>query len=252
MPDTIYSSVASVYDSLNSEVDYGAWADFITKTVEKYKTVPTSLALDLACGTGGMTFALRERGYDMTGVDNSPEMLAVAAERCRKDGIEDVLLLLQDMTSFELYGTVDFAVCCLDSLNHLTSTADLKKCLALVNNYVVPGGLFIFDLNTPYKFENIYGDKAYVLEDGSTLVAWQNYYNKKRGTCDFFISEFTENADGTYRREDSRLRERCYSMRTVKRLLAECGFEILFVSSDYSEAPPSPDAERWYFTVRRI
>ena len=250
MTGDFYSSVAAVYDKLNGDVDYGAWADFIVREVRTHATVPTALALDLACGTGRMTFALRERGFDMTGVDASPEMLAVAAEKCRREKISDVLLLCQDMTDFELYGTVDVAVCCLDSINHLTRSGDAAKCFSLVHNYLVPDGLFFFDVNTPKKFETVYGDNAYVLEDGKTLVAWRNFYAKKRRLCDFYITEFTENVDGTYDRADSVLRERCYTERSIKRLLSDAGFELIFVSSDFTENAPSLDADRWYFLAR--
>ena len=250
MTDGIYSSLAGVYDVLNDSVDYGKWADFIVRTIDKYSTVPVKLALDLGCGTGKMTFALRERGYDMTGVDISPEMLSEAANICRKKKIDDVLWLCQDMTAFELYGTVDAAVCCLDGINHLTSAADARRCLSLIHNYLVPDGLFIFDLNTPHKFERVYGERDYILEDDGVLIAWHNSYNAKAKLCDFYITRFTENPDGSYSREDSFQRERCYTERSIKKLLSDTGFELLFISSDWSDAPASPDADRWYIAAR--
>ena len=250
MSDSMYSSLAEYYDLLNDGIDYSEWADFIVRILEKYSTVPVKLALDLGCGTGKMTFALRERGYDMTGVDISPEMLSAAAEICREKRIDDVLWLCQDMTEFELYGTVDAAVCCLDGMNHLTSPSDMRRCLSLVHNYLVPDGLFIFDLNTPYKFENVYGERDYILEDDGVLLAWRNSYNQKNGLCDFYISVFRETADGSYIREDSFQRERRYTERSIKRLLKDTGFELLFISSDYSDNEPKPNAERWYIAAR--
>ncbi|MBR6917467.1 MAG: class I SAM-dependent methyltransferase [Clostridia bacterium] len=252
MSTSLYSNVAPYYDAFNAEIDYSLWADFIVKILDEYSSVPTKLGLDLGCGTGRMTFALRDRGFDMTGVDSSPEMLAHAAKMCANGDIGDVLLLCQDMTEFELYGTVDFAVCCLDTFNHLTKVADAKRTLALVHNYLVPGGIFIFDVNTPFKFENIYGQNDFILEDDGVLVAWQNFYNAKTGICDFYVSSFTENPDGSYERHDSRQRERRYTLRSIKQLLAGAGFELLFVSSDYSFSPPAPDAERYYIAARCI
>ncbi len=252
MTEGIYSSVARFYDILNDGIDYSAWADFIMKTIEKYSAVPVKLALDLGCGTGKMTFALRERGFDMTGIDVSPEMLAEAEKICRRKKIGDVLWLCQDMTDFELYGTVDAAVCCLDGINHLTSAADARKCFSLVHNYLVPGGLFIFDVNSPQKFENVYGERDYILEDDGVLIAWRNSYDPRTKLCDFFVSVFTENSDGTYDRADSVQSERCYTARSLKKLLSDAGFELLFVGSGYSEDAPSPDSDRLCIAARCI
>lgn len=252
MNDNIYSSIAGVYDLLNDGIDYGAWADFISETVKKYSGFPVKLMLDLGCGTGKMTFALRERGYDMTGVDISPEMLAEAEEICREKNIGDILWLCQDMTEFELYGTVDAAVCCLDGINHLTGAGQAEKCLSLVHNYLVPNGIFIFDLNTPKKFREVYGQRDYILEDDGVLLAWQNDYNEKTKICDFYITKFSELPDGTYAREDSRQRERCYTERSIKNLLSKTGFELLFISSDFSDRAALPDADRWYVAARCV
>lgn len=252
MSEALYSAVAGVYDALNSHIDYSEWADYIQRTVEKFSTVPTKLMLDLGCGTGRMTFEMRSRGYDMTGVDISPEMLAEAAGICGEKGIEDILWLCQDMCDFELYGTVDAAVCCLDSLNHLTKPGELERCFRTVHNYLVPGGIFMFDLNTPYKFENVYGGRDYVLECDGFLAAWQNDYDPKKKTCDFYISVFSENADGSYSREDCVQRERCFSERFVKSLLSKCGFELLSFSGGYDFDAPESTAERWYVAARCI
>ena len=196
----LYGKIAGVYDLLNSHIDYSKWADYIERVIEKFKKAPTKLMLDLGCGTGRMTFEMRRRGYDMTGVDISPEMLSEASERALAEGARDILWLCQDMCSFELYGTVDAVVCCLDSLNHLTKSGELERCFKTVHNYLVPDGLFIFDMNTPYKFENVYAERDYILECDGLLTAWQNEYNKKSRICDFYISVFSERSDGSYSR----------------------------------------------------
>lgn len=250
MTDGLYSILSKVYDILNDQVDYSEWADYIEETLEKHSAVPVKLMLDLGCGTGKMTFELHSRGYDMTGVDLSPEMLAEAADIAAEKGIDDILWLCQDMTEFELYGTVDAAVCCLDGINHLNGSGQLEKCFSLVHNYLVPDGLFIFDVNTPKKFEEVYGNRDYILEDDGVLLAWQNDYNEKRRICDFYISVFTEDEDGRYIREDSVQRERCYSAAYLKRVLKKCGFEIVSFSSGYDFEPAADDAHRWYITAR--
>ena len=151
----IYDLIAPIYDEINKEIDYSAWADFIESAVKANSDTRPELVLDLGCGTGSMTLELAKRGYDMTGVDLSVEMLDIARERAYDSDLADKMLwLCQDMTGFELYGTVDLAVSCLDCLNHLTKPGELDKCLSLVHNYLIPDGLFIFDVNGKAKFES--------------------------------------------------------------------------------------------------
>ena len=168
-----YSFLAKAYDALNFGCDYARLADFLTEEIRANEAIKSSLVLDLACGTGALALLLRERGFDMTGVDLSQEMLSVATSECAKRGINDILWLCQDMTDFELYGTVDACVCSLDSLNYLTSLSKVKRCLELVHNYLIPDGVFIFDLNTPYRFKEIYGSRDYVLENDGTHENFQ-------------------------------------------------------------------------------
>ena len=190
----IYDLISKLYDKVNEDIDYSAWADFIEQIIKKeYKEGTPELVLDLGCGTGRMTLELAARGYDMTGVDISPEMLDAARDSAEKKGMADkILWLCQDMTEFELYGTVDVTVSCLDCINHLESKADLEKCLDLVHNYLIPDGLFIFDINGKAKFENVYSDNSYVMEEDGSVCVWQNYYNRKSGVCDFYITLFEE------------------------------------------------------------
>ena len=248
-----YTSLAPVYDKLNGGIDYAAWADFIERQFARYaKKTPVSV-LDLACGTGSMTVELARRGYDMTGIDLSEDMLAVARKKCDDERFRhSVLLVAQDMVQFELYGTVDAIVCCLDSLNYLLKTDELYRTFMHVHNYLEPGGVFVFDMNAPAKFERVYADNSYVLEDDGIFCAWQNYYNTKTKLCDFYLSIFTENPNGSWTRHDEAQRERCYSLRTVKQLLEQAGFEICSITSDFDGGEAGDDTERWYFTARAL
>ncbi len=245
-----YSFLASVYDLLNADYDYNKYADFLDRTIKENESSPSSLVLDLACGTGKITFALRERGYDMTGVDLSEEMLSFAKDVCYDKGINDILWLCQDMREFELYGTVDACVCCLDSVNYLTKISDVKKCFSLVHNYLIPDGVFIFDVNTPYRFESVYGSNDYILEDGGSLLAWHNEYNEKSKICKFYLSIFEENDEGLYERYDEIQTEKCYSMKQIKNALSECGFQLISVCGDLDGGEATDTSEKWYFAAR--
>lgn len=255
-----YDVIAGVYDKLNAEINYNKWADFIEECFDKYLDNRPELVLDLACGTGSMTLELARRGYDMIGVDGSDQMLSVASERYYDEDFGDeprsILFLLQDMRSFELYGTVGACVCCLDSINYLLTEDDVKKCFRTVHNYLDPDGIFMFDVNSTYKFENVYSDNAYILEDeldgGGIYCGWQNLYSDKSKICDFYLTLFSENEDGTYTRSEEHQRERMYTCHELEAMLTECGFDILDVCSDYSGTQLSEveNSERWYFVAR--
>ena len=250
----IYDILAPVYDAINAGIDYSAWADFIEKIIDReYLQGKPELVLDLGSGTGSMTLELAKRGYDMTGVDCSPEMLDIARERADAEGLSDRMLwLCQDMREFELYGTVDVTVCCLDGMNHLTSPKDLSKCLKLVHNYLIPDGLFIFDVNGRYKFENIYGTTTYAMEEEGSVCIWQNDYNPKTQICDFYITLFSEDEDGRYQRYDDVQRERMYTLRALKTRLADAGFEFIGAYSDFDFTAATDNDERIYIVARCI
>lgn len=245
----IYDLLAPIYDRVNEEIDYSAWADFLEKIIKReYKTPPT-LVLDLACGTGKMTLELARRGYDMTGVDYSPEMLDRARSSAEREGL-DVLWLCQNMCELELYGTVDFAVCCLDSINHLTRPKELDKCLSLVHNYLIPDGIFVFDVNGRYKFENIYADNAYVLDEDGAMCVWQNYYDENKKICDFYITLFKEEKDGRYERFDEVQKERMYTLAQIKKALGRAGLEFIGAYADFDFGEGSDDSERIYIVAK--
>ena len=259
-----YNVIAGVYDRINSGVDYEKWANFTESLFDKYLSERPELILDLASGTGKMTIELARRGYDMIGVDRSPEMLSRASDAVFDAIIDGILpeegkrplFLCQSMTDFELYGTVGAILCCLDSLNYLTGDGELDKCFALAHNYLDPNGLFIFDMNTPYKFENVYGENAYVYdvdeEDGGSFCVWQNFYDKKTKLCDFLLTVFEENEDGRYSRYDEEQKERCYTMEEIKSSLTRAGFELLEAVADTDSSPAVDNTERWHFTARAI
>ncbi len=244
-----YAALARVYDKLNAELDYVSWADGIEAVFDRYLEKRPEIVLDLACGTGRMTFELSHRGYDMIGVDLSAEML-MRARANQTD--ENILWLMQDMRSFELYGSVGAVVCCLDGVNHLTGSGDLERCFATVNNYLDWGGLFLFDVNSPYKFEHEFGDNAYILEDEGIYCGWQNEYNKKNGICKFYLSVFEEDENGSYRRYDEIQKEKCYSENTLRRTLEKTGFEVIGVFGGHNMSEKTPETKRFYVVAKKI
>lgn len=240
-----YEALAAVYDRLNGEVDYPAIADFFERCLARYGVKP-QLVLDLGCGTGSMTLELSRRGYDMIGVDASEQMLSHAMDRMYREGRSGILFLQQDMRELELYGTVGAVISTLDCINYLTDPADLSRTFSLVHNYLDPDGLFLFDVNTPFKFRHVYGDNAYVLEDERSLCAWQNEFDENEGLCHFYLSIFEEERDGRYRRLDEEQTERCYTQEMLREALELAGFCDISFFGDLDFGAPAERCERWY------
>ena len=245
----IYDLLAPFYDAINAEIDYKKWADFIEKILDKECKSRPELVLDLGCGTGRMTLELARRGYDMTGIDYSPEMLEIARDAAEKEG-HDILWLCQDMREFELYGTVDAAVCCLDCINHLESIEELEACLKLVHNYLIPDGIFIFDVNGRYKFENVYADNTFTMEEDGGVCIWENFYDSDSKICDFYITLFKECNDGRYKRYDETQSERMYTLAELRSSLEKCNMEFLYALGDLDFSPGSDECERIYIVAK--
>ncbi len=241
-----YDAISELYDRINSHVDYAGYAGRVCRYLRDAGVPCGALVCELGCGTGKMTRLMADDGFDMIGIDNSEGMLSVAMENSG----EEILYLLQDMTDFELYGTVGAVVCFLDGMNHLTRAGELERCFRLVHNYLDPGGVIFFDLNTPYKFEVEYGQRDIIIEDGGDVLLWQNEYNRDRRLCDFYLSAFFEGDDGRYDREDTWWRERCYSRRYVKSLLEKCGFADVRFMNESLVGEVSDTDMKWYISAR--
>lgn len=248
--EAIYRLIAPHYAGWNREIDYGRWADAIEEAFRRFFPGRVDGVLDLGCGGGSMTLELAARGYDMIGVDLSPEMLNQAMETEALRGLDGrVLWLMQDMRSFELYGTVEAVVSCLDCVNHLTDYAGLRACFSLVHNYLSPGGLFLFDVNSPEKFRTAYADKTYTYEDENSFCVWDTTYSEKTHLADFVITLFTRQGK-LYRREDEHIRERMYPVSSLRRELAAAGFTVLSISGTPYTGGLSGQEERIYFVAR--
>lgn len=246
-----YGVLAPVYDRLNDTVDYGAWANYIEECFLRYGGKKPASVLELGCGTGSMTVELARRGYDLVALDLSEEMLSVADNRCRAEGFSHVLLIAGDMCDFELYGTVEAVVCCLDGINHLWHREDLDACFARVSNYLEPGGVFVFDCNTPHKFRTVYADRDYILEDDGIMCCWRNRLSQGGQVVDFFLTVYEEGEDGHWTRRDGVERERAYGLRALEHALNRNGMELVDVSAGYGGERPDDETDRWYITARK-
>ena len=247
-----YQEFASFYDQLTTDVEYPARAKYILSLFEQFQGCKPSSLLDVGCGSGSLTAELARYGMDMTGVDISTDMLAIAAEKATNIGV-DILYLCQDMRELDLYGTVSGAVCTLDSLNHLLHTADLQMFLQRLRLFLEPGGLFIFDVNTPYKHSVVLGNNAFVFEEDHFICIWRNRFISRTCEVEMLLDFFVESDEGgQYERLSDQVRERAYSRRTWESLLHINGFSVDAVYADMTREAPPKNCERWIFVTRRL
>lgn len=244
-----YTGFASVYDLFMDNVPYDDWADYVQQLLKKHQ-IENGLVLELGCGTGSMTRRLAEKGYDLIGIDNSEEMLQIAREKSA--GNEDgILYLCQDMREFELYGTVAAAISVCDSMNYILSEEDMLQVFRLVNNYLDPQGLFIFDLDTQYAYEEILGDNTIAenREEGSFI--WENSYYEEERMNEINLTLFIPEKDPSlFRKYEETHYRKAYTLDTIKRLIEEAGMEWVAVYDALTEKKPKKDCERVYIIAR--
>lgn len=242
-----YGPLAWYYDELTENVSYSERADYFSKLIEKFGT-SGSILLDLACGTGSLSVEFAQRGWDVIGVDGSEDMLSVAMEKSA--GTEGILYLCQPMTDLDLFGTVDTTICALDSINHLTDSALVRQTFEKVSLFTAPGGLFLFDVNTPYKHREILGDTCYVYEFEDLFCTWQNFYEEDSCSVTMQLDFFTQEKDH-YIREQECITERAYTREELTQWLEEAGFELLAVYGEDCFCAPAEDCQRWIFAARK-
>lgn len=245
-----YDRFASVYDRLTGNVGYAQRADYLFMLL-KNEGIETGTLLDLACGTGSLSVALCEKGFEVIGVDGSFEMLSVAREKCTPYG-DKILLLCQDMTELDLFGTIDCAVCSLDSINHLTEEADVYETFRLVSLFMNQGGIFVFDVNTVHKHKNVLADNTFIYEEDDVFCVWQNTYYEEDDSVEIFLDIFTENQDGSYTREQESFCERAYSDAMLTDMLEMAGFSVQGRFAELTTDAPADDAERVYYVCKKV
>lgn len=251
-----YTSFAMVYDMFMDNIPYKEWCRYITGLLRD-QGIEDGLVLDLGCGTGTLTELLAGEGYDMIGVDSSEEMLEIAAEKQRSSGRE-ILYLLQDMREFELYGTVRAVISICDSINYLLEYQDLVDTFRLVNNYLDPGGIFLFDLNTRYKYEVLLADRTIAenREEGSFI--WDNYFDKDSRVNEYdlalFIPENPEESrkesGGRYRKYQETHFQKAFDLEEIFQALGEANLELIGCYDAFTREAPREDSQRVYVMAR--
>ena len=242
-----YEFLAGCYDELTTDVRYSRWADYIEKHFAR-SALPIHTVLDLACGTGSLTAELMGRGYEMVCADRSAEMLSVAAEKCRDLAGEPPVFLCQSMEKLDLYGTVDACVCCLDSVNYVTSPRKLKKAFQRVHLFLMPGGLFLFDINTPDKLRGLDGG-MFIDETDDAYCVWRAEYAPRRRICTYGMDIFRLEEDGRWSRGEEVHEEYAYEPDELEEYLREAGFTRIRRHGCLKMRAPVPGEERIFFTA---
>lgn len=243
-----YDAFSFCYDRFTDDVDYPARTKRLLELFEKYDRRPT-LLLDLACGTGNFSFPLADAGIDVIGVDCSEGMLAAAIAKLEQ-GSNNPLFLNQYAEELELYGTVDGAICMLDSLNHITEYENFSKAIERVSLFLEKDRIFIFDLNTPYKHKEVLGDNTFVREDETAFCVWQNEYVGEN-TVDIYLDFFVENKNGSYERLMENFSEVAYTNEQIKSAIKNAGLELVDALDDMTDSAPTKTSERITYIVRK-
>ena len=243
-----YNDFALVYDSLMQDADYEKRAQYLKELFLRYDRIPT-LMLDFACGTGGFSLEFAKQGIEVIGADISEGMLSIAREKADKQNLS-VMFLNQSGNELDLYGTVDGAICCLDSINHITNKNELKKALKNIALFLEKDRLFIFDVNTPYKHKKVLGNNTFVIEQDDIFCTWQNYLGANN-TVDIYL-DFFVNQNGSYTRYRDNFSERAYTDEELKIMLKNAGFEVLDVLGDLSFNAPGKNSQRNIYIAKRI
>jgi len=238
---TGFDVIANYYDLINGD-QYKPYADFLLRCFDRYSKIEVKQALDLGCGTGGITTLLAEKSYDMVGADISCEMLSIA--NLKNKSQKDIRYICQDMRELDLYGTVQAAYSSFDCLNYLKNNTELDGVFFLLRNYIEKGGTFIFDVNTKYRYEKIFSNNNFVYEFGNDMLIWQNSFSKQ--SCRFDITLFSEK-NGGYFRADEQQKQRYFPIGTIKRLLYKNKFAVSDVFGSYNFEPLDSNSEKAFF-----
>ena len=243
-----YTGFASVYDLFMDNIPYKDWCAYVIGLLKEHG-ISDGLLLDLGCGTGKLTRLLAAEGYDMIGVDLSEEMLEIALEHEMEDP-KQILYLQQDMREFELYGTVRAIVSICDSMNYLEDYEDLVQVLRLANNYLDPKGIFIFDMNTVYKYREQLGEQTIAENREESSFIWENYFDEGEMVNEYDLTLFIRDEDGRYSKYEETHYQKAFEISAVLKTVKEAGMELVAVYDAFTREPVKENSDRVYFVVR--
>ena len=242
-----YTGFAEVYDVFQDNVPYEEWCSYVTGLLKEYQ-VMDGLVLDLGCGTGSLTGLMARSGYDMIGIDNSGEMLQIAMNKRNASGL-DILYLLQDMRGFELYGTVNAVISICDSMNYIMEYQELVEVFRLVNNYLDPKGVFIFDLNTEYKYRELLADNTFAEDREESSFIWNNFYDEEDKVNEYDLTLFVKEGE-LYRKFEETHYQRAYGLDQIQQAIRDGGMEFVAAYDACTRNPVQQDSERIYVIAR--
>ena len=244
-----YDIFAQVYDELMDNIPYDKWFCYLHELLREYN-VSAGLVAELGCGTGNITERMAAAGYDMIGIDNSISMLDIANEK-KYENESSSLYLCQDMREFELYGTVSAIISLCDCINYITEPEDLKTVFRLVNNYLDPKGIFIFDFNTRHYYRDVVSNRTIAEDRDDISFIWDNYYDPENNINELALSLFIREGDGDLFRKYEELHEqRGYTLSEIKQLIEASGLKFVTAYNAFTRDAADDNSERIYVIAR--
>lgn len=246
--DNFYDALALYYDTMQSDMDAVAWADFISKLIKRHSVSEVQSITDLGCGTGSVTVELAKKGYDMTGIDSAEEMLAQASA---KEGAEEVFWSVQDITDFDIGGKTDCFISTLDTVDHITDGEALERLFASVGDNLENGGLFIFDAITEHHLADTLSDNVFYEDYDDFTLLWVNDFDPETKINTAGLTLFALTEEGLYERFDGELVEKYYPPEFFTAAGEKAGLVLLAVYGELKDNDPSEDEERIFYVFRK-
>jgi len=242
----MYNNMAFIYDELMDDVDYEGWFNYIKKILNKYRKNPKSV-LEMACGTGNLSYFLAREGYDLTCFDISSDMLSIAYNKLYE--FKNVTIFNQDMTNFNLFKKFDCILSACDSINYIIEKRDLINTFKRVREHLKEDGIFIFDISSYYKLKNIIGNNIFVEDREDVFYTWLNNFRENENIVEFYLTFFIKDKNGLYKRFDEEHVQKAYTIEEIVDFLEKAGFSKINYFDFFTLDPPKDTSERINFVA---